>query len=195
VKRRSIVAITLATVFLLTRLADVVVTQKYDPYLELEGNPVVSILKGGWGELLAVNTLLCLIVITGIVHWWRSPLVRQLPVVDQGVWSFASNSYFQTEYSRLEFLLRTLIQFPRKFGHLGPLCGFVMPLLVGAITLLSTINWYVLRELDQAWYQRFYSYAFPVYPFVIPAAPLYLVFLLMYYRFEWREACRLTFSA
>ena len=184
--RRTLGA-TLCIAFLGSRLLDLVVTYRFSPGLDREANPLVSWLGAGWGELLVLQFLMSLAVVACTVRWAAGPLDG--PVADQGddVWSYSSRNWFGVALPRSVFVLRLSYSVPRPLTRFFHLAGFVAPSLIAVMSLLSIAHWYLLLDGAVPWFEQFYRASFPVYPYLVPCFPFYVLFVLMYFARERRD--------
>lgn len=182
---RTFVALSIG-LMTLGRVADTLVTYHFTPGLDLEANPLASVLGWGWGPLLAVNLVALLAIAYCSIRWCAQPQRYEYSAEVHDLWSFASYACYGRVYPPLTFLRRRLLMPPPNRAHTLHLVGAVMPFTVAVISVVAVLSWHALYGLQSEGYSYFYEMLWPVYPYgvVIPAMWLAAVF---FYRHEFRR--------
>jgi hypothetical protein len=170
----------------LGRLADTLVTYSYTPGLELEANPLASVLGLGWPTLLTVNLLVVVGIAACTMHWARRPRQYEPCAEVHDLWSFASFACYGRVYPPLKFLRRRLLTPPTERGHTLHLIGAVMPVTITVVSGVALFSWEAVYGHPWEGYSQFYTTFWPLFPYgvVIPTIWIAGVF---FYRHEFRR--------
>jgi len=171
---------------ILGRLADTLVTYQFTPDLDLEANPLVSVLGLGWPPLLAVNMIVLVGIASCSVYWCARPASYE-PCPDvHDLWTFASFACYGRVYPPLTFLRRRLLRPPTNRAHTLHLIGAVMPVTITVISAVAVLSWEALYGQQWESYSLFYKTLWPVFPYgvIIPTAWIAAVF---FYRHEFQR--------
>jgi hypothetical protein len=182
---RSIALLSIA-LMTLGRVADMLVTYSYTPGLELEANPLASVLGLGWPTLISVNLLAMVVIAWCSLH--RSALARHYePSADvHDLWSFASFACYGRVYPRAAFLRRRLLVPPTRPGHMISLIGAVMPITVAVVSALAVLSWEALYGYQSESYSHLYRTLWPVFPYAL-AIPTLCIGGLCFYKREFQR--------
>lgn len=171
---------------ILGRVADTLVTYHFSPGLELEANPLASVLGLGWIALLAVNLLAVAGIALCSIHWCAKPSRYERSEEVHDLWSFASFACYGRVYPPLTFLRRRLLMPPTNRAHTLHLVGAVMPVTVAVMSIVAVLSWDALYGYQSQSFGSFYSLLWPVFPYgvVVPTVWIAAVF---FYRHEFRR--------
>jgi hypothetical protein len=180
-------AIVTMILMILGRVADTLVTYRFSPTLDLEGNPLVSVMGFGWPILLAVNLLVLVVVGYCTVSWCRSSNRYQHSPEVHDLWSFASHACYGRVHAPLTFLGRRLLVPPTKRTHTLHLIGAVLPITVAVVSAAAVLSWHAVHG-PQPWesYSLLYQRLWPFFPYAI-VIPTIWVAALAFYRYEFRR--------
>lgn len=182
---RTFVICSLA-LMILGRVADTLVTYHFSPGLELEANPLASVLGLGWLPLLGVNLLVVAAIAVCSIHWCARPSSYGHSDEVHDLWSFASFACYGRVYPPLTFLRRRLLMPPANRAHTLHLVGAVMPVTIAVMSVVAVLSWDALYGYQSQGFSAFYSMLWPVFPYgvVVPTVWLAAVF---FYRHEFRR--------
>lgn len=170
----------------LGRFADILVTYHFTPGLELEANPLASVLGLGWSPLLAVN----MVVVAGIaacsIYWCRHPLRYEPSPEVHDIWTFASFACYGRVYPPTSFLGRRLLTPPAGRAHTLHLIGAVMPITIAVMSAVAVLSWEALYRHQWESYRLFYELLWPVFPYGV-VVPTMWIAALFFYRHEFRR--------
>lgn len=178
----------------LGRVADVLVTYHYTPSLELEANPLASVLGFGWSPLLAVNVLVLIGIASCSLYWCARPVHYEPSQEVHDIWTFASFACYRRVYPPLAFLRKRLLTPPAETAHTLHLVGAVMPITVAVMSAVAVLSWDALYCLHWEGYQTFYNLLWPVFPYGL-AIPTMWIAALFFYRHEFRRYQELCSAA
>lgn len=171
---------------ILGRIADTLVTYHFTPNLDLEANPLVSVLGLGWSPLLAVNLLVLLGITSCSFYWCARPASYERCADVHDLWTFASFACYGRVYPPLTFLRRRLLMPPASRAHTLHLIGAVMPVTIAVISGVAVLSWEALYGRQWEGYSLFYKTLWPIFPYgvIIPTAWIATVF---FYHHEFRR--------
>jgi hypothetical protein len=171
---------------ILGRVADTLVTYSFSPSLDLEANPLVSMLGFGWTPLLAVNLLVLVAIGFCSVSWCKRPSRYEHSPEVHDLWTFASFACYGRVYPPLIFLGRRLLVPPTKRAHTLHLIGAVMPITVAVISAAAVISWQAVHGYQWESYSLLYKRLWPFFPYAI-VIPTVWAAGLAFYRYEFRR--------
>jgi hypothetical protein len=183
--RFSFVAFSIAFM-ILGRVADTLVTYYYSPGLELEANPLASVMGFGWLPLIAVNLLVLAAVSYCSVHWCRHPVHYDHSPEVRDFWSFASHACYGRMHPPLVFLCCRLLLPPTRRAHTLHLIGAVMPVTIVIISIVAVFSWQALYGTPWESYSLFYSRLWPVFPYGL-VVPIVAIATVFFYRHEYNR--------
>jgi hypothetical protein len=180
-------AIVTMILMILGRVADTLVTYRFSPTLDLEGNPLVSVLGFGWSILLAVNLLVVMAIGFCSISWCKSSFRYQHSPEVHNLWTFASYACYGRVHPPLTFLGRRLLVPPTNRAHTLHLIGAVMPITIAVVSAAAVLSWHAIHG-PQPWesYSLLYQLLWPFFPYAI-VIPTIWVAALAFYRYEFRR--------
>ena len=179
-------AVSSMVLMILSRVADTLVTYSFSPDLELEANPLASVLGCGWPTLLSVNLLLMVAIGSCCVSWCKRPSRYERSAEVHDLWSFASFASYGRVYPPLTFLGRRLLVPPTKRTHTLHLIGAVMPITIAVISAAAVLSWQALHGYQWETYSHLYRVLWPFFPYAI-VIPTVWAAALVFYRYEFRR--------
>jgi hypothetical protein len=170
----------------LGRAADTLVTYTFSPALDLEANPLASVLGLGWAPLLAVNLVVLVAIGSCSIFWCkRPPRYERSPEVHD-LWTFASFACYGRVYPPLKFLGRRLLVPPTQRAHTLHLIGAVMPITIAVISAAAVLSWQAIYGHQWEGYSLLYTRLWPFFPYAI-VIPTVWAAGLIFYRYEFRR--------
>ena len=170
----------------LGRVADVLVTYHFSPGLELEANPLASVLGLGWSPLLAVNMIVLVGIAACSIYWCTHPLRYERSDEVHDLWTFASFACYHRVYPPMAFLRRRLLTPPAERTHTLHLVGAVMPITIAVMSAVAVLSWDALYHHQWESYSVFYKVLWPVFPYGI-VIPTMWIAALFFYKHEFRR--------
>jgi hypothetical protein len=170
----------------LGRMADTLVTYSFTPTLDLEANPLVSVLGLGWSPLLAVNLVVIVALGSCSIFWCKRPSRYERSPEVHDLWTFASFACYGRVYPPLKFLGRRLLVPPTQRAHNLHLIGAVMPITVAVVSAAAVFSWQAIYGHQWEGYSLLYTRLFPFFPYAIVIPTVWLAGLV-FYRYEFRR--------
>ena len=165
---------------LISRGADVAVTYLYTPDLKLEGNPLAVTL--GWPGMIAMSVAGIILLVSGLVYWYRKPIPCTYHPKIMDVWSHASFSYFGKVMPRRQFFLRTIFSSP-NWKYVSYALFSTMPQAWIGVSAYTVFSWQMLHYYPLGSFRHLYKTTYPLSLFL----PIFLVFLAVVFDFHRSE--------